>query len=59
MVYYRCPLLCNQVLNSLTRTLKVVSSAAGKGFEVVAVSIDAEETPELAGRKKAAVPGTL
>lgn len=54
LVYYRCPLLCNQVLNSLTRTLKVLSPGAGSGFEVVAVSIDPEETPELAGRKKAA-----
>ena len=25
LVYYRCPLLCNQVLNSLTRTLKVLA----------------------------------
>src|SRR6476661_6136333 len=24
-VYYKCPLLCNQVLNGLTRTLKAVS----------------------------------
>ena len=54
LVYYRCPLLCNQVLNSLTRTLKVLAPSAGDGFELVAVSIDPQETPELAGRKKAA-----
>ena len=54
LVYYRCPLLCNQVLNSLTRTLKVLTASAGSEFELVAVSIDPAETPALAGRKKAA-----
>ena len=53
-VYYRCPLLCNQVLNGLTRSLKPLSLDAGKDFDVVAFSIDPEETPELAAKKKAA-----
>ena len=52
-VYYRCPFLCNQVLNGLVRTLKAVSLDAGSGFDVVAVSISPDETPELAGREKA------
>jgi protein SCO1 len=52
-VYYRCPMLCNQVLNGLTRSLKPLSLDAGKGFDVVAVSIDPAETPELAAKKKA------
>jgi protein SCO1/2 len=54
LVYYRCPLLCNQVLNGLTRTLRAVALDAGSGFDVVAVSISPEETPELAGQKRAA-----
>ena len=53
-VYYKCPLLCNQVLNGLTRTLKAVSLDAGSGFDVVAVSISPDETPELARRKRVA-----
>jgi protein SCO1/2 len=53
-VYYTCPLLCNQVLNGLVRTLKAVSLDAGSGFDVVAVSINPDETPELAGRKREA-----
>jgi protein SCO1/2 len=52
-VYYRCPLLCNQLLNGLTRSLKPLSLDAGKDFDVVAFSIDPEETSELAGKKKA------
>jgi protein SCO1/2 len=54
LVYYRCPLLCNQVLNGLTRTLKALRGSAGSDFDVLAVSINPEETPELAGQKKQA-----
>jgi protein SCO1 len=53
-VYYRCPLLCNQLLNGLTRSLKPVALDAGKDFDVVAFSINPEETPELAGPKQTA-----
>jgi protein SCO1 len=53
-VYYRCPLLCNQLLNGLTRSLKPVALGAGKDFDVVAFSINPDETPELARPKKAA-----
>jgi protein SCO1 len=53
-VYYGCPLLCNQLLNGLTRSLKPVSLNPGKDFDVVAFSINPLETPELAGQKKAA-----
>jgi protein SCO1 len=53
-VYYGCPLLCNQLLTGLTRGLKPVSLAAGTDFDVVAFSIDPEETVALAHAKKAA-----
>lgn len=54
LVYYECPMLCNQVLNGLTGSLKGVSFDAGKEFDVVAVSFDAKEfdKPELAKNKK-------
>jgi protein SCO1 len=52
-VYYRCPLLCNQTLNALTRSLKPLSLDAGRDFDVVAMSIDPEESSELAAKKKA------
>src|SRR5262249_6877719 len=32
LVYYNCPLLCTQVLNSLTRSLKPLSMSVGKDF---------------------------
>ena len=53
-VYYRCPLLCNQLLNGLTRSLRPVALGAGKDFDVVAFSINPDETPELARSKKTA-----
>lgn len=52
LVYYTCPMLCNQVLNGLTSGLDVLSFDIGKEFEVVTVSFDPRETPELARSKK-------
>jgi cytochrome c oxidase subunit 2 len=52
LVYYQCPMLCNQVLNGLAGALKALSFEAGKEFEVVVVSINPRETSELAAAKK-------
>lgn len=54
LVYYECPMLCNEVLNGLTGSLKGMSFNAGKEFDVVAISFDARENdkPDLAKNKK-------
>lgn len=52
LVYYECPMLCNQVLNGLAGALKTLSFDVGKEFDVVTVSFDARETPQLAAAKK-------
>lgn len=55
LVYYGCPMLCGQVLNGLTRSLKMlkdVPMVAGKDFEVVTLSFDPREKPKLALEKK-------
>ncbi len=52
LVYYQCPMLCNQVLNNLTRSLKPLSLGLGTDFEIVTVSIDPKETSDLAAAKK-------
>lgn len=54
LVYYECPMLCNEVLNSLLRSLNALSFDVGKEFDVITVSIDPKETPRLASRKKSA-----
>lgn len=52
LVYYQCPMLCNQELNGLAGALKALSFEAGKEFEIVVVSFNPRETPELAAAKK-------
>lgn len=53
--YYACPMLCTVTLNGLASALNVLSSFdAGREFEVVTVSFDPSEGPELAAGKKAA-----
>lgn len=53
LVYYGCPQLCTLVLNGLVRCLKAVPLDAGRDFHVVVISINPEEGPDLARRKKA------
>jgi protein SCO1/2 len=52
LAYYRCPMLCTEVLNGLVRALLDIPFDAGKEFEVVIVSFDPREKPELAAAKK-------
>jgi protein SCO1 len=52
LVYYQCPNLCNFLLNGLTDGLKDLEWTAGEQFELVSVSINPKEGPELAAAKK-------
>lgn len=52
LVYYQCPMLCTQILNGLVTSLRGMSLKSGRDFDVVAVSIDPTEKPELAAKKK-------
>ncbi|HVH88889.1 MAG TPA: SCO family protein [Terriglobales bacterium] len=51
-VYYRCPMLCGEVLNGLTSAISVVSFDLGKDYDIVTVSIDPRETPDTAAKMK-------
>lgn len=51
-VYFRCPMLCNQVEQSLVGTLKMISFNPGTDYDVVFISIDPSDTPEEALKKK-------
>lgn len=53
LVYYECPMLCTLILNGLGTVLGGVDYEIGKDFDVITVSIDPGETPELAAKKKA------
>ncbi len=51
-VYYRCPMLCSYVLEGTRQALRGMSLAAGKDFDLVAVSIDPADTAAGARVKK-------
>jgi protein SCO1 len=52
LVYYNCTMLCGEALAGLTGAMKMVKFDAGKEFEVVTVSFNPQETPEIAAAKK-------
>jgi protein SCO1/2 len=52
LVYYQCPMLCGEVLSGLTSSLAMVKFDLGKQFDVITVSFDPRETPEMAAEKK-------
>jgi protein SCO1/2 len=54
LVYYGCPMLCNQVEQGVVGSLKMLSFTAGRDYEVVFVSFDTRETPDMAAKKKTA-----
>jgi len=52
-VYYGCPSLCTMVLNGMNQSFRTLSFDIGKEYDVVTVSFDHTETPQLAAEKKA------
>jgi len=52
LVYFTCPMLCNQVEQALVGTLKMISFNPGKDYEVVFISFDPSDTPDEALKKK-------
>jgi protein SCO1/2 len=53
LVYYQCPMLCGEVLSGLESALRVLKFDVGKEFDVLTISFDPKETPEMASAKKA------
>lgn len=51
-VYYRCPMLCTQVLNGLLEAAQGMSLRMGSDYTVLALSIDPRETTAMAAAKK-------
>jgi len=54
LVYYQCPMLCNELLNGLVSSLGVLPFDVGREFSVVVVSFNPEEEPSLARDVKSA-----
>jgi protein SCO1 len=53
-VYYTCPMLCSQVMNGISSSLKAVPFEVGTDFDVVLISFDPRDTPAVAAEKKRA-----
>jgi protein SCO1 len=51
-VYYGCPMLCDQVEQGVVGALRMLSFNPGRDYDVVFVSFDSRETPEMAAEKK-------
>jgi protein SCO1 len=51
-VYYSCPMLCDQVQMGVVGSLRMLSFNPGRDYEVLFVSFDSRDTPELAAEKK-------
>lgn len=54
MIFYKCPGVCMAELDGMTKLFREndLSQRAGQDFEVVTVSINPKETPQLAADKK-------
>jgi protein SCO1 len=57
LVYYGCPMLCNQVEQGVVGSLKMLSFNPGADYEVVFVSFDPRESAEMAAQKKTSALG--
>jgi protein SCO1 len=52
LVYYNCTMLCGEALAGLTSSMRMIKFDVGNEFEVVTVSFNPHETPDLAAAKK-------
>jgi protein SCO1 len=53
LVYYNCTMLCGEVLSGLSASMKMVKFDVGNEFDVITVSFNPNETPQIAAEKKA------
>lgn len=55
LAYYRCPMLCPLVLNGVAKGLSDAGFVMGNDYRLVTLSIDPEDTPAEARRRKDAL----
>ena len=51
-VYYGCPMLCNQVEQGVVGALRMLSFTPSRDYDVVFISFDPRESPDMAAQKK-------
>jgi protein SCO1 len=53
LVYFQCKMVCPEEINGLVSALEMVKFVPGRDFDVVFVSFDPTETPQIAAHEKA------
>ncbi|MGA6983055.1 MAG: SCO family protein [Candidatus Sulfotelmatobacter sp.] len=53
LVYYNCTMLCGEALAGLASAMRLVKFDVGNEFDVITVSFDPRDTPQMAAVKKA------
>lgn len=51
-VYFRCPGICSPLLTELSRMVDQISLEPGKDYQLVTISMDHREKPDMAASKK-------
>lgn len=52
LVYYRCPGVCTPMLNELAKNVSKTDLQPGKDFQILTVSFDPREKPDIAADKR-------
>jgi protein SCO1/2 len=52
LAYYRCPMLCSEVMSGATAALKRTGFRIGRDFDLLTVSFDPRDTPDVAAKTK-------
>lgn len=58
LVYYTCPNLCDLILNGQVAAMREIPWTPGKEYEIVTISIDPQESFDIASKKKATYLGS-
>ncbi len=59
LAYYECPMLCTFVLNGLSNSARELEWIPGKDYELLTISIDPDETADLAVAKRSVYEASL
>lgn len=59
LVYFRCPSICSPLMHELADVIDQLEMEAGKDFDLITISFDKDETPELATKAKAGLLGDM
>ncbi len=51
-VYHTCPMLCSALLDGVTRTVKEIPWTPGEEYDMITISINPDDAPDIAQRQR-------